>query len=79
LNPEIEDESEEIRVQIIQIQNHLEAPRSWTNHWSKIRDLDPWYCHSSMVIAVDPRHIGGAMRRFSIHGLVSSSRPFFRL
>jgi len=79
LDPEIEDESEEKRIQFTQNQRYLEGLRSWTKSRSKTRDLSPWYCHRSAVIATDLRHYGGSTCRFSTRGLLSPSRWFFRL
>jgi len=60
LDPEIENESEEKRIQLTQNQKHLEGPRSWTKPRSKTRDLSPWYCRGSTTIAADQRKVVGS-------------------
>jgi len=47
LDPKIEDESGEIRVQNTQFQTYTEASRSGTDQLSKYQEVSPWYCREN--------------------------------
>jgi len=53
---------------------YQEDPRRLTHPRTKTREISPWFGRGSTAKAADTQPIGGATRRFSTRGPVSSSR-----